>query len=213
MYTRLIDADVQKGDLKDAFDVIVLPSQSPERLKNGAKEGSMPPEYCGGLGQAGIDHLRSFVQKGGTLIALGESCGLALAHFGLPVKNVLKDIPVEQFAAPGSFLRALVDVRSPVGYGLPMETALFFHQGAAFDLAGGEAAVLFPGENILLDGQLRGEEVLALRSAVAWVPYGGGAVLLIGARPQFRGKTAATFKLLFNGIYRSAAQGVKNTGG
>jgi len=205
-FCRLFDADIRQGGLAEAYDVIILPSQPAERILNGAREGTMPPEYCGGLGQAGLQQLRAFVKQGGTLILLNQACSLGTGYFAAPLKNVIKDLPAEEFVAPGSFLRGLVDVNSPLGYGLPAETALFFHQGAAFETAGGETVVRFAGDHLLLDGQLRGEELLALRSAVVWVPQGRGALLFIGVRPQFRAKTAATFKLLFNGLYRSSAR-------
>ena len=55
-YRSLADADIQKGNLRAEFDVIVLPDMSPQEIVNGPRSGSMPPEYMGGLGDSG--HVR-----------------------------------------------------------------------------------------------------------------------------------------------------------
>ena len=46
-----------------------------------------------------------------------------------------------------------------------------------------------------------GEKYLSNRSAVLDVPMGEGRLVLFGIRPQYRGQSNATFKMLFNGLF------------
>ena len=58
----------------------------------------------------------------------------------------------------------------------------------------------------MASGWLRGEEIMAGRAAVVSIEMNPGRVVLFGLRPQHRGQTHATFPLLFNALYLSAAE-------
>jgi hypothetical protein len=59
---------------------------------------------------------------------------------------------------------------------------------------------IYPERELLLSGYLAGEEQLQNRPAMVWVRAGEGQLVLFGFRPQFRGSTPATFKLVFNAL-------------
>jgi ribosomal protein S18 acetylase RimI-like enzyme len=52
----------------------------------------------------------------------------------------------------------------------------------------------------LRSGYLLGREKIAERAALLDVPYGRGRILLVGFRPQHRGQSWGTFKVLFNAL-------------
>lgn len=205
-YERLLNNAIQRGDLRNQFDVIILPSQSAERLLEGAKPKEMPDMFCGGIGKEGMVALAHFIEDGGTLIALNQACILPVAYWGLPVRNVTADIPRTQLYIPGAFLRSTLAPNTPLGYGVPADLALFVDNSPAFVVESGEAALIYPAEGLLVDGYARGEAALTGRAALAQVNKGMGRILLYGFRPQFRGQTQNTFKLLFNGLYLGAAK-------
>jgi hypothetical protein len=128
-YKNVYDADVRAGNLKDKFDVIILPDQSMQQIVSGNRAGSYPEEYTGGITEAGVAALRSFVEAGGVLICLDSASELALKRFDLPVRNVLDGVRRDQFYAPGSIFRAVVDTTNPIGYGMPVEADLYFVSG------------------------------------------------------------------------------------
>jgi hypothetical protein len=59
---------------------------------------------------------------------------------------------------------------------------------------------IYPDRDLLLSGFLEGEDELQNKAVMVWVRAGKGQLVLYGIRPQFRGSTPATFKLVFNAL-------------
>ena len=208
---NIYNAEVRKGELNKSYDVILLPDVSSRDILEGHSPGTMPPEYCGGIGEEGLANLKKFVTEGGTLITLDSSSELALEGFQLPVENPLKDVKRAEFFCPGSILSVEVDTSHPIGYGMREKSAVFFVRSPAFRLltttesVGAKAVISYPAKNPLLSGWLLGGERLYNKAAVVDVPLGKGRVVLIGFRAQHRGQPHRTFKLLFNSLYYGSA--------
>jgi hypothetical protein len=49
-YPTVRDAEIRRGELRDRYDVIVLPDLSPTSITEGRKPGTVPAQYAGGLG-------------------------------------------------------------------------------------------------------------------------------------------------------------------
>lgn len=215
-YTTLHDADIRAGGLATRFDTIVLPRQSREELLEGNPEKNdykepYPPEYVGGLGQLGLDALRDFVERGGTLVALDAAGEALIKGFWLPVRNVLEGVDRKDFYCPGSLLRIVVDPRHPLGFGLRREETVLFVDSPAFELtSAGEGTVVarYPESDPNLSGWLLGAARLAGKAALLEVPLGAGRVVLIGFRPQFRAQARGTYKVLFNALYRGGQRAI-----
>jgi hypothetical protein len=142
-YTSITDADIRAGNLDSRFNVIILPDQSADQITRGNRAGSYPEEYTGGIGEAGIDNLKRFVEAGGTLVCIDSASELALQNFKLPVKNLLDGLGRDKFYAPGSIFRVTVDTTHPLGFGMPGEADVYFisstrrgRQGPASDTSG-----------------------------------------------------------------------------
>jgi len=218
-YTTLRDAEIKKGGLAAAYDVILLPDDSTAAITGessgergggaGRPQESVPPEYRSGIGADGVESLKVFVRKGGTLVALGGASAFAIEKFGLPVRNVLAGIPSKEFWCPGSTLRVKFDTANPLAYGMPAGGWIVFLGGSlAFEIAANEFSeryervVVFPDRDLLQGGWLIGEEKLARKAAMVAARYGEGRVVLIGFRTQHRAQTHGTYKLLFNALFR-----------
>ncbi|MCC6860754.1 MAG: hypothetical protein IT158_19455, partial [Bryobacterales bacterium] len=55
-----------RGGIKDRYDVLIFADQSASGIENGYRQGSMPEEYTGGLGEPGAAALRDFAAGGGS---------------------------------------------------------------------------------------------------------------------------------------------------
>ena len=205
-FATLADAQVRAGGLRAQFDAIILPSASAERLTMGHAADAVPAEYSGGLGQNGVDALKAFVQEGGTLVCLDQSCELAITALNLDVRDVAREAG-EKFFCPGSILRIELNPAHPLSYGMPNATAGFFAFSAAYRAgAGAESVGTYGTKDVLLSGWIEGEQAIAGQSAVVEAKSGAGRVVLLGFRVQHRGQTLATFRLLFNALLTAPAE-------
>jgi hypothetical protein len=213
-YRNLTDAEIRAGHLAERYDAIILPDMGANALINGHAEGTLPPEYVGGVGLAGVANLRSFVEAGGTLICLNQASEVVISHFGMEIENVLEpssrstpnEPRQEPFFCPGALLRVFIDATHPIGYGMEPEMAVFFKSGPAFEARGGKGVAFYPNFNPLMSGWIEGEKRIRRAGALWDMNLGQGRVILFGFKPQHRAQSHGAFKLLFNAIYYSVAQ-------
>src|SRR5438445_12441762 len=100
-YVSLVDSVVRAGRLKQKFDVIILPDQSPRELLEGLATRIYPAPYPCGLGDERAQALRQFVDDGGTLGALNNASRFAMQTLLLPVRNVPEGLAADDFCTPG----------------------------------------------------------------------------------------------------------------
>jgi hypothetical protein len=223
--TALMDSEIKKGGLNDKYDTIILPDDSTARItgdrsaatgRSGAGRGegsarpeeAYPPEYRSGIGAEGVNALKTFVQKGGTLVTLAGASNFAIERLGLSVRNVTANRTSKEFWCPGSTLKVKFDNAHPLAYGMPSEgLAVYLSGSPVFEIAPNdhneryEVVVRYAGRDVLESGWLLGEETIAKKAAMVSARLGDGRVVLIGFRAQHRAQTHGTFKLLFNALY------------
>lgn len=224
-YTTVTDSVLRQGGLHGRFDVVILPSESEQAIFGGRRAGTAPAQYTGGLGAEGTAALRQFVEEGGTVIALDEASRFAINRLGAqgralrttrgaPAEGGNPNVPVTpdtgsvfRFYAPGSIFEATVEQGHPIASGMQASAAVYFISSTILE-AGPESRVVlsYPtGRNPLLSGYVFGPEVLSGRAALIDAPAGRGRMILFGFRPQHRGQTHGTFRLLTNAILYGAA--------
>ena len=206
-YESLTNDDMRRGKLADRLDAILLPHQAPRHIERGHAQGAYPSQYTGGLGEAGAEALGDFLKGGGTLVAWDGAALYAIEHLGLPVANVLADVPKSDFYAPGSLLEVELDTTHPAAFGMPSRCAVMFLDSPAFEAAGGQVVARYAATDPLLSGWLIGSERLHGRAAMVVVDVGPGRAVLMGFRPHFRAQARGTYRLLFNSLLWSVARG------
>jgi hypothetical protein len=193
------------------------------RAGRGEEVALQRPEYTGGIGVAGLGHLENFVREGGSLIAFDAAADLPVQLFPLPLRSLIaassetrEDAAPSGYYSPGSILRVTVDTTNPLAFGMPQEAYVFSSGGQAYDIAllpeynKGEREVRsvakYASKELLASGWISGEKTVLGKHIMVDARYGKGHVILFGFRPQFRGQSFGTFKLLLNAIYLSSAR-------
>jgi hypothetical protein len=205
-YTSIFDKDVRAGNLNARFDVVILPSQSPNGIIRGVA-ATYPDSLKGGLGEKGAEVFSSFVEQGGTLLAFNDASDYAIEALKLAVKNVLAGVRPTDFYAPGSILGVELDKAHPIAKRFTATVpAIWFENGPAFEITDPAQAVAVANYaaagNPLLSGWLLGAQRINGKAALVYVAKGKGHVVLFGFRPQYRGQSNATYPLVWGAILR-----------
>jgi hypothetical protein len=227
--------ELDRGNLRDRFDVLIFPDGAVGQAggkggKGGMKGGkggaldekSIPEEYRVRRGEVSQDKtlpkLREFLQRGGTILAVGSSTALA-RQLGLPLANHLavktedgteKALARDKFFVPSSVLRVRVDPTHPLAWGMPDAVDVMFANSPTFrlskDAKGVQRVAWFDSKAPLRSGWALGQEHLEGGVAVAETQVGQGRLVLFGPQITFRAQPHGTFKLLFNGIVRAGVR-------
>jgi hypothetical protein len=198
-YKNVGNADIRAGNLKQQFDVMVIPDQVPGTITEGFAQGKMPEQYTGGIGPDGIAALQSFAKSGGTVLCFNHSAAFCTDQLGVPAANVLKGVSNKDFYSPGSLMNVKLDLSNPLTRGLPEHIAIWNEQSPAFT-SDQPSVAQYPATDVLASGWLLGAKLIANKSAIVDAKVGEGHVVLFGMRPQFRAQSYQAFKLFFNAL-------------
>ena len=200
-FSSVSDKDFRGGNLN--FDTIILPADNENTIVKGLSTMRYAEEFAGGIGEAGVENLKKFVENGGKLICFADSCELVIKQFNLPLKNVLKDLKRNEFYNPGSIVQLNVDVANSIAKGLRKETPAYFTNSSAFEITDTnkvKSIATYAEKEVLLSGWSLGEKYMNGKTALAETDYGKGKIILFAFRPQHRGQSWATFPFIFNAL-------------
>ncbi len=219
-YATLHDAEIRSGRLKQKYDVILLTNVPSRRIIEGHREGTVPSQYAGGIGEHGLAALLQFAKDGGTLITLNASCQLPIDHFKVPLRDVSRSLPSTEFFCPSAILKAEVDTSHPIAYGMDETVNLLSYGSPVFEwvetdtheseegkipLSSCKAVARYPNGNPFMSGRLIGDHILHNKPALVDFDYGEGKIIMFGFRPQNRAQPHGTFMLFFNSLYYGPA--------
>jgi hypothetical protein len=215
---------VKLGNLRKDYDVILIAEQNLSRTTVMQAPAARPVPYqksekfkflgmygesadiTGGFGQPGVDAFASFLEAGGTLIAIGESARLPI-EFGWART-------VDKTSVPGlTSQRPLVEAEimrpeHPVFYGfgktiIPVK----YVGGTPFKVGiadeGNVLARYVGGDKAVLSGLMTGADSLRARPFAVDLPNavkGKGRVIMFANNPIYRWQNHGEFNMVFNSL-------------
>jgi len=218
-YTVVFAPQIDAG-LAGKFDCLILPSDAgiSDREPREIDANTIPEEYRSHLGAMSVaksvPKLREFLEQGGTILAIGPSTRIA-QQLGVNVKNALVDdngdpLPRDKFYIPGSVMRIHLDNTQPIAWGMPSDVDVMVENDPAWFAGDGVDKIgWYDSDHSLRSGWALGQPYLKNTAAIAHAKIGKGHLYLFSPEITFRGQSYGTFKLLFNGIFLSAAEPAK----
>jgi hypothetical protein len=232
--------NIDSGSLNKRFDIIIFVPGAMPGLRRGSdsiagqrrqtEDGIIPAEYKGWTGnitvEKSVPQLKSFIEKGGTVLTMGTSTSLAYL-LNLPVKNALiktgsdnRETPLRstEFYIPGSLLTADIDTLQSSNWGMPSKVDLYFDQSPVFKLnpdatvKGIKKLAWFSNETPMHSGWALGQKYLKDGVIAFEAPIGTGKMFAFGTDITFRSQTHSNFKLLFNQLYLRSNKQVAGKG-
>lgn len=200
-----------KSPLTGKIDVVIvaderlpLEGSGGGRAGGGGGNAQTRPEYADRLAPADLALLEQFIRSGGTLVCLNNSSQFVIQQFKLPVRNVVQGLRPDDFFVSGTIVQVTPDRSHQIMAGMPEKAAVFAERGPVFETQEGfKGTVLARYQDAgspLLSGFLLGEKHLNGKAAALDVQLDNGHVVLLGFRPQWRGQSFGTFKVLFNAL-------------
>ncbi|MFZ4985394.1 MAG: M14 family zinc carboxypeptidase [Blastocatellia bacterium] len=212
-YQSIDEGDLGARGLDTRFDAIILPDQPAPGTsvlnRDGVTGGT---SHSSGPGR-GMDPgaLRHFVETGGTLVTFNRSSLHAISWLDLPVRNARESARTPRAGSPGAILRLSVDSADQLSLGVGRESIAWFEAGPAFEIVDPRRARTIAHfartGPLVLEGTTPAAATLRGRSALVEVKYGLGRVILFAFRPQYRGRSLATYPFLFNALLTSSRAG------
>ncbi|MFN8241012.1 MAG: M14 metallopeptidase family protein [Bacteroidales bacterium] len=228
-YDTIYSKDIDAGDLKKKYDIIILTSGSVPAFREGSQGGfqdfrpqensDIPEEYKFMTGSLTADKsipvLEKFIKDGGIAITMETGTNLAY-HMKLPVSNALVKtdsqgretrLSSSDYYIPGSLLTASIATDDPAASGMSEKADVYFDQNPVFrfgekaDSAGLKKLAWFSGETSLHSGWALGQKYLKDGIIAFYAPVGKGKLVAFGPNITFRSQTHGMFRLLFNQLY------------
>jgi len=224
-YDLIYKERVRQGNLRDSYDVIVIPNQgrTSKGLVFDIESKGKPlaynktPEFptmgmygesddiTGGMGLEGVVELDKFVKAGGTLITLGTASFFP-ADFGI-TQTVEASRTSGQFYAPGPIVEMEIQQpANPIFYGYSDHAVPVRYANGPLlrvpqeDRTKWVLAQFSGTEKSVLSGFMKGVAETRNRPAIVDVPVGQGQVILFATNPCYRWQNLGELNMLANAI-------------
>jgi hypothetical protein len=228
-YDLIYKERIRQGNLKAAYDVIVIPHQGggrggakglifdvaarPGKTYAYKKDPAFPTlgaygesdDISGGMGLPGVAELDKFVNQGGMLITLGAASFLPAETFITRTVDAARTTAA--FYAPGPIVEAeITNATHPVFYGYTERTVPVRWAGGPLltvpnDEARRTVLMRFSGQDrSVLSGLMRGVAETRNRPAIVDEAVGQGRVILFSTNPAYRWQNLGEFNMLANAI-------------
>jgi hypothetical protein len=215
---------VKKGNLKNDYDVIVMPTQNAGRAAVFAPPAARPVSYkksekyrflgmygetddmTGGMGAEGVEAFQKFLDAGGTLVTMGNAVRFA-TELGMARTVDASGNTSSNFYAPRPIVNAeVLKLDHPVFYGYTERIMPIKYLGGPLMTVGDPdrnsvLARYVGGDAAVLSGLMRGAEEIRDRPFAVDVPggfSGRGRVVMFANNPIYRWQNHGEFNMVFN---------------
>lgn len=201
-FATLTGADIIHGAL-ETVDTLLVPHGKPELLVHQHGRQPYPPEYTRGLSDRVTSILRTWLHRGGHVIAFEGAVTALCQQLGIELHQPLERKPKSAFASSGAVVRIIpaVDYEITLGIEDPFPAMYFGPYGYEVRDSGSQHSLArFAREGLVVSGTIRGDKHLAGLHAVVQSSHSEGHFTAFAFRPHFRTQMLASEPILTNAI-------------
>jgi 8-oxo-dGTP pyrophosphatase MutT (NUDIX family) len=215
---------VRQGNLRNDYDVIVMPTQNLTRASVFAAPAARPVSYkksdkykflgmygetddmTGGMGAEGVEAFQRFLDAGGTLVTMGNATRFP-TELGMGRSVDASGSTTNNFYAPRPIVEAeVLRLDHPVFYGYVDKVMPIKYLAGPLMTVGAPdrdnvLARYVGGEDAVLSGLMRGADEIRERPIAVDIPggfSGKGRVVMFANNPIYRWQNHGEFNLVFN---------------
>lgn len=201
-FTSVTGEEIMQGAL-DSIDTLLIPHAKPEVLIHQYAQHPYPAEFTRGLSDRVTSSLRTWLHRGGHLIAFEGAVTALSRQLGLNLHQPLAKKASNSFASSGAVVMIQPNSTDELTLGIdePFPAMYFSPYGYELRDSGSQHSIAkFAHEPLVISGAMTGEKHLAGLHAVVQLNQSEGHVTAFAYRPHFRTQMLASEQLLTNAI-------------
>jgi hypothetical protein len=225
-YDLIYKERVKKGNLRNDYDVVLMPTQQANRQAVFQAPAARPvpymksekyqflgmygetPDITGGMGGEGVDAFAKFLDAGGTLIAMGNAVRFPTELGFARTVDTSGALSADSYAPRPLVSAEVLKLDHPVFYGYKEKTMPIKYLGGPLMSVGtpdqaGVLARYVGGNDGVLSGLMKGADEIRQRPFAVDVPggfTGKGRVVLFSNNPIYRWQNHGEFNMVFNAV-------------
>lgn len=201
-FATVTGEDIIHGAL-EKVDTLLFPHGKPELLIHQHARQPYPPEYTRGLSDRVTSILRTWLHRGGHLIAFEGAVSALTEQLGIELHQPLVRKSKSAFASSGAVVRIIPAADEAITLGIedPFPAMYFGPHGYEIRDSGSQHSIArFAREGLVVSGTIRGDKHLAGLHAVVQSTHSEGHFTAFAFRPHFRTQMLASEPILTNAI-------------
>ena len=201
-FERITGEDIVHGALR-TIDTLLIPHTRPEILKSAHAGQPYPIEYTRGLSDRVATTLRTWLHRGGHLIAFEGAVSAISEQLGIDLHQPRLNLTRKAFYSSGAIVKVIPASGEEMTLGLddPIPAMYFSPYGYELRDSGSQHSIAkFASDELVLSGRLHGEKHLAGLHAAVQLNQSEGHFTAFAFRPHFRTQMLASERLLINAI-------------
>ena len=201
-FTAITSEEIIHGALDD-LDTLLFPHANPEVLLDQHAGQPYPAEFTRGLSDRVVLPLRTWLHRGGHIIAFEGAVEAISSRLEIGLTQPLRKLPRSAFASSGAVVKIEPVPGNELTLGIdePVPAMYFSPYGYEInDIGNQHSAARFARNSTVISGALKGKKHLGGLHAVVQTYPGEGRFTAFAWRPHFRTQMLASEQLLVNAI-------------
>lgn len=207
-FTVLTSENVIHGAL-DRLDVLLIPHAKPDHLLRPHEGGAYPTQFRQGLSERVAAAMRTWVHRGGHLIAFEGAVTAVCERLKIELEQPLLSISSRSFASSGAIVQVEPTSGDVLTAGIEDPFPVMYFSPWGFevrDVGSQHSVARFSRRSTLLGGTMRGDAQLAGKHAVVQMTMSEGHFTAFAFRPHFRTQMLVSEPILVNVIMQFGAR-------